>query len=149
MRTLATCAAFVVVAALLAACNPTLIAQSLPPPGRIARLDPIHGFWGTKAYRVEVSHGVAIAITCHDGGPCRNLAVRSDDPQIATARPASLAQLQPTAYLHQVAPATAFVIVGKAPGTTRIRLTSAGGHRDIYVTVVAPPEHAAPATAAR
>ena len=136
-------------AALVAGCNPTLIAHSVPPPGRAARLDPIDGFWTVKAYAVEVSQGVAIAITCHDGGPCRDLAVRSDDPEIATAKPASLATLEPTAHLRHVAPSTAFVIVGKAQGTTRMRLTSAGGHRDIFVTVVAPPHHAPPATAAR
>jgi hypothetical protein len=126
----------------LAACNPTLIAQTTPPPGRAARLDPIDGFWGTKAYRLELSQGVAIAVTCTKGRPCEKVTARAADPALVEVRDASLARLEPNnagVYAGHQATATALVIVGKAPGTTKIHLTSEQGSRDIYVTIVPPP----------
>ncbi|MBA3396595.1 MAG: hypothetical protein H0T89_28450 [Deltaproteobacteria bacterium] len=128
----------VVAASVLGACNPYLTAQSAAPPGRVARLDPVDGFWSIKSYKVELSVGVALAVTCAEGGPCHDLTVVSDDPAIATVRPASLGTLQPSGIASQ-ATASAVVIVGKAPGTTRLRLRSREGTRDIRVTIVAPP----------
>ena len=46
-------------------------------------------------------------------------------------------------------PASAVVIVGKTPGQTWLHLTSKGGHRDVLVTVVAPPDPAKSQTAAK
>ena len=89
-------AALLLAAALAAGCNPTLSAQSLAPPGRAARLDTIDGFWGIKGYRLELSKGVAIAVTCNHGGPCGKLRVSSDDPSIAEVHDASFGVLQPS-----------------------------------------------------
>jgi hypothetical protein len=124
-------------ALLLAACNPTLQQQSVAPPGRTARLDEVHGFWALKRYRLELSQGVALALTCQRGAPCEHMTVTSEDPAIAEVRPASLASLvAPSPYsIGANQPAAAFVIVGKAPGKTRVRVTAKEGHRDVVVTV--------------
>jgi hypothetical protein len=124
--------------ALAAACNPVLVAQSAAPPGRSARLDEVTGFWGIKSYRMELSQGVALALTCYRGGPCEQMSVVSDQPAIAEVRRASLGTLERSG-IHNQATAAAVVVVGKSPGTTRIRVRSKGGHRDIAVTVIPPP----------
>lgn len=130
--------------AFLAGCPPVLTAQSTAPPSRAARLDAIHGFWGIENYRLELSRGVAIAITCTDAKPCEKMRVTSDDPNIVEVRDASLGQLeqQGNAYASRVyerQTMSAMVAIGKSPGKTTIRVRSADGDRDIYVTVVAPP----------
>ncbi len=140
---------FAMVAAIasLAACDPHLYQRSVAPPGRSARLDEVTGFWGNiKYYRLEVSEGVALAMTCNLGAPCEKLEVTSDDPTIAEVRPASLAGLENVGYgtATQQLPSSAFVIVGKQPGTTRIRVSAKEGSREVRVSVIAPP---APATA--
>ncbi len=124
--------------ALAAGCNPVLVAQSAAPPGRSARLDEVRGFWGIKGYRMELSQGVALALTCYQGGPCEKMSVVSDDPAIAEVRRASLGTLERSGIYNQ-ATAAAVVVVGKSPGTTTIRVRSKEGHRDIAVTVVPPP----------
>jgi hypothetical protein len=141
--------AFLLVAALgaLAACNPTLTAQSPSPPGRSARLDPVTGFWGVKSYRLELSQGVAIAMTCDRGSPCEHMHVTSDDPAIAEVRPASLGLLQ--GYYGSQQTSAALVVVGKAPGTTTVRVRANEGSRVIAVRVVAAPQYGSAATAAR
>lgn len=136
-------AILVALAAAAAGCNPTLSAQSLAPPGRAARLDTIDGFWGIKGYKLELSRGVAIAVTCSHGGPCGKLRVTSDDPAIAEVHDASFGVLEPShggpyVYDNQTT-AAAFVVVGKAPGTTRLRVKTDDGGRTIAVTIVAPP----------
>lgn len=127
----------------LAACHPTLVAESPPPPGRIARLDDISGFWGVKGYRLALSQGVAFAVSCVHGGPCEQLVAASDDAAIADVRAASFSALRPLGFTGHQQPIAAVVIVGKAPGATTIRLRSKAGDRDIRVTVVAPPTIAA------
>lgn len=141
------------VLAIAAGCNPTLSAQSLAPPGRAARLDAIEGFWGVKSYRLELSRGIAIAVTCTHGGPCAKLHVTADDPAIAEVRDASFGVLQPSAG-PMYAPsnqttAAAFVVIGKAPGTTKLHVKTSDGSRTIKVTVAPPPGTAPQATAAR
>lgn len=139
------------VATLAAACNPTLYAQSVAPPGRQAKLESIDGFWGVKAYRVELSQGVALAITCHDGGPCQQMQVVSADPAIADVRRASLANMEPTSPYHRTVHqmnSSGFVLLGRSPGKTLVKLTSADGNRLVHVTVVAPPPSGAEATRA-
>jgi hypothetical protein len=130
---------YLLLALALAACNPYLTQQSVAPPGRAARLDEVNGFWGLKHYRVELSEGVALALTCNRGGPCEKTKVLSDDPAIAEVRPASLAALERVGFDGTQQPASAFVIVGKAPGTTKLRVTAKEGKREVIVTVVAPP----------
>jgi len=132
-----------------AGCLPTLAAQSAAPPGRAARLDEDVTFWGTKRYRLELSQGVALAISCHDGGPCEKLVATSDNPAIAEVRAASLTALQPAGYHGNQQSASAVVVVGKAPGTTTIHLRSKTGGRDVPVAVVAPPIATTTTAAAR
>lgn len=136
-----------VLLAALAACDPHLTAQSPSPPGRTARLDPITGFWGVKSYRLELSQGVAIAMTCERGDACEHMQVTSDDPAIAEVRPASLGVLQAGVFGAQTA--AALVVIGKAPGTTTVRVHARQGSRLVAVRVVAAPQYGAAATAAR
>jgi hypothetical protein len=124
--------------ALAAGCNPTLVAQSAAPPGRSARLEEIRGFWGIQSYRMELSQGVALAFTCYQAGPCEKLSVVSDNPGIAEVRRASLGTLERSGIYGQATSAAA-VVVGKSPGTARIKVRSKDGGRDIIVTVVPPP----------
>ena len=120
---------------LLVACNPYLSAQSVAPPGRAARLDEVTGFWGLKSYRLELSRGVAFALTCSYGGPCEHVHATSDDPAIAEVRPASLGVLERSSWTNQQQSA-ALVIVGKAPGRTHVRVISKEGSRVVAVNVV-------------
>jgi hypothetical protein len=142
IRALHRAAAMAVVGAALAAasgCLPTLVAESTAPPARSARLDADPGFWGVKRYRIEVSQGVALAVSCSAGGPCEKLTATSDNPAIAEVRAAALAALRPAGYSGNQQPASAVVIVGKTPGVTTIRLRSKDGGRDVPVTVIPPP----------
>ena len=123
----------------LAACDPHLYQQSVAPPGRSARLDEVRGFWGLKHYRLEVSRGVALAITCTQAGPCEKTKVTSEDPAIAEVRPASLSALEQLAFGPNQQPSSAFVVIGKAPGATRLHVSSKNGNRDVVVTVIAAP----------
>lgn len=132
----------------LAACDPHLIAQSPSPPGRSARLDPVTGFWGVKSYRLELSQGVAIAMTCERGDACEHMVVTSDDPAIAEVRPASLGVLQQGFYASQET-AAALVVIGKAPGVTTVRIRAKQGSRLVAVRVIAAPAQAPSMTAAR
>lgn len=124
----------------LAACDPHIYQQSVAPPGRSARLDEVTGFWGNiKHYRLEVSHGVALALTCNRGGPCEKMKVVSEDPAIAEVRAASLEALERVSYAGDQQPSAAFVVIGKAPGSTRLHVSAKEGSRDVLVTVIASP----------
>jgi hypothetical protein len=125
--------------AALAGCHPTLYAESPAPPGRAARLDAVSGFWGVTGYRLELSQGVAFAVSCTYGGPCEHLVATSDDRTIAEVRAASFATLRQAGFASAQLPVAAVVIVGKAPGATTIRLRSTSGDREVRVTVVPPP----------
>jgi hypothetical protein len=131
------CIATVVALAAGTGCLPSLVAESPPPPGRSARLDVDTSFWGTRHYRLELSQGVAVAIRCEYGGPCEKLAASSDNPAVADVRPAALSALWPAGLSGNRQPAAAFVVVGRAPGSTTIRVRSKDGGRDLPVTVVA------------
>lgn len=136
-------------AASLGGCGPTLTAQSPAPPGRSARLDEVNGFWGVKSYRMELSTGVALAVTCyHRGGPCKNPIVTSDDPAIAEVHSASLGTLEQSGIANQQT-SSAVVIVGKAPGTTKLHVHTNRGRREVAVTIIAPPVPSPPAAVAR
>jgi len=123
----------------LAACNPYLTQQSVAPPGRSARLDGVDGFWGLKYYRLELSEGVALALTCDHNGPCEKPNIISEDPAIAEVRLASLAALERINYTSGNTPSSAFVVVGKTPGTTKLHVKVGKRKRDVVVTVIAPP----------
>lgn len=133
-----------VVAAIVLAsgCKLTLSTQSAAPPGRTARLDVHNGFWGVHHYSMELSQGVALAMTCHEGGgPCKGMSVVSANPAIAEIHRASLSALEPSGYGVYSNPsnAAAVVVVGKAPGKTKIKVTSGESSRELEVTVVPPP----------
>lgn len=127
----------------LAACNPYLTQQSIAPPGRQARLDEVRGFWGLQHYRLKLSEGVALALTCDRNGPCENVKAVSANPAIAEVRPASLSKLEPIGITQQIqTPSAAFVIIGKSPGRTSVHLESREGARDVIVNVIASPSAA-------
>jgi hypothetical protein len=126
---------------LLAACDPYLYQQSVAPPGRSARLDEVTGFWGTiKSYRVELSRGVALAITCNHGSTCEHVRAVSDNPAIAEVRAGSLGVLEKQPFGPNAQPAAALVIVGKTAGTTHIHISASEGHRDVAITVIGSPD---------
>jgi hypothetical protein len=129
-------AALIVLA--LTACRPLLTAESPAPPGRAARLDEVTDFWGLDHYRLEMSSGVALALSCERGGPCEHLRVSSEDPAIAEIWQAALATLHPSGVANQASMAAA-VVIGKAPGRTRLHVRSDHDHggRWIDVSVVA------------
>jgi hypothetical protein len=137
----------------LSACNPNLYVESPQPPGRSARVDEVSNFWGLQYYRMELSTGVAIALTCSSGAPCEHMKVVSDDPSIAEIRLASLGVLKASPYNldHRQQTEAGLVVVGKAPGKTTLRVTAAQGHREVVVTVIPPPTAiaAAPVNSAR
>jgi hypothetical protein len=122
-------------------CNPYLTAQSLPPPGRAGSLEAVDGFWSIKYYKLELSAGTALALTCEQGGPCRMMRAVSRDPEVAQVIPASLARLETTGWAAN-RPAASFVVVGKRAGTTTIEVRAKEGKRRIEVTVLAPPSPA-------
>lgn len=125
----------------LAACNPYLTAQSPAPPGRSARLDEVKGFWGqVKSYRLELSRGAAIAITCRYGTPCEHIRAVSDNPAIAEVRPASLGVLEKHEWSSEAQTSSALVVVGKMPGTTHVHVSAKEGNRDIAVTIIGTPD---------
>ena len=140
--------AFSVIAVLISGCAPTLIAQSTPPAGRVARLDPVSGFWGLKSYRLEVSSGVAVALACYRGSPCEHMDVRSDSQNVEI-RKASIGTLERHAFTGDAQPTAGFVVIGKTPGVANLVVRGSGKTRLVAVTVVAPPAPSAPATVAR
>ena len=115
----------------LAACHPHLYAASVPPPGAVGSL---HSGNNTS----ELTEGTVLAFECVKyASPCRNAVAKSDDPEIAEVLPASLAQLW-LDYMGNagVVQQSEFVIIGKKPGTTVIRVQASQGHRALRVTVV-------------
>jgi hypothetical protein len=139
-------AALAIGATSVVACNPHLYAESAAPPGRTARLGEVNGAWDVKSYTLELSSGAAIAISCSRGGPCGHIHITSDAPGIAEVRTASLDVLRPSGFYGTSQPEAAFVVVGKAAGTTVIHVRSDDGPREVVVTVV--PQPAQPASAA-
>ena len=133
-------AALVPVLGVLAGCLPTLAAQTAAPPGRSARLDPVDGFWQPSSYRLELSAGIAIAVTCEHGSPCEHMKATSDNPAIVEVRPASLGVLE-RGWSGDAQTSAAMVVVGKSAGATTIRVHAKEGDRVIAVTVIPPPAH--------
>ena len=123
--------AAILAALALAACDPKLYQASVPPPGAIGRLHTDNGW-------AELTEGSALAFRCEHAGPCQRARAVSDDPEIADVRPAALARLEMAAWAG-FSQASTFVIIGKNPGVTRIRLRSADGDVSLKVTVLAAP----------
>ena len=128
---------------LLAACGPNFTAQSAPPPGRIARLDEVKDH-----YELDISAGVAIAITCYDSGPCKDVVVSTEDASIADVRGGAFGQLQRNEWNRFGTWTDAgIVVIGKSPGHTKIKVKTKDGDKTFRVNVVAPPLVGAPNTA--
>lgn len=113
---------------LATACDPTLEALTVPPPGARADLD-------TDNDRITLSRGAALAIACTDGGDlCDYMEVAVANPDIAGARVAYEDALEYT-YVGQ-RPVTSFVIFGKAVGNTSVTVESAAGDVTYEVRVI-------------
>jgi hypothetical protein len=125
----------------MSGCGPTLTAQSSPPPGRIAALDS-----NDDKYDLDISSGVAIAISCYDDGPCKNVVVSTEDESIAAVKGAAFGAIDKSQqpYPHNAVYSGTYahsgvVIIGKKPGNTKVKIKTSDGSRTINVTVVAPP----------
>ena len=127
----------------LVGCGPTLAAQSSPPPGRIASFEP-----NDDHYDLDLSQGVAIAISCYDDGPCKNVVVSTDDEAIVDVKGAAFGALEQNPYTYQTLTPAGVVLVGKHPGKTKVKVKTKDGSKTIHVTVIAPPRHGHRATAA-
>ena len=112
-------------------CGPTLTAQTSPPAGRTASFDENDGH-----YDLDISQGVAIAISCYNDGPCKDVVVATENESIADVKSASLIDT------------VSLVIVGKAPGVTRVKVRTSKGDKTINVKVLAPPASAGPSKVA-
>lgn len=126
--------------ALFAACGPSLYAQTAPPPGRTASLDENDGH-----YDLNLSQGVAIAISCIHDGPCKDVVVSTENEAIADVKGAAFGALEHATYGPQTYTSSGIVVIGKNPGKTKVRVKTAKGSKTINVTVLAPPaagEHA-------
>lgn len=138
------CVVTLVIALAGTGCAPSLTAQSAAPPGRTARLDEVNGTWSVQSYRLELSSGIAIALTCYAFSPCEKLVATSDDPKVAEVRAGSLGALERPSQSS-----AGMVIIGKAAGTTTVHVRSKAGTREIAVTIVPAPEASAQATIAK
>ena len=125
----------------LVGCGPTLAVHSSPPPGRIASFAA-----NDDHYDVDLSQGVAIAITCHDGGPCKNVVVSTTDASIVDVKGAAFGALERDPYRGAFTPA-GVVLVGKSPGRAKVKVKTSDGSKTIHVTVLAPPASGAHSTA--
>ena len=147
MNRLLACMWTAIVVALIfwaSACGPSLYSQSAPPPGRTAAFDDRDGH-----YDLDISQGVAIAISCDDSGPCRDVVVATEDAAIADVKGASFGNLERNAYTMRTLTPAGIVIIGKSPGKTRVKVKTKGGDKTIHVHVLAPPLVGAPSKVAR
>jgi hypothetical protein len=118
---------------LAAGCHPKLYAASVPPPGAV-------GVLHTKGEWAKLTEGTVLAFTCEKwGGACIDARATSDDPAIAEVKPAAVARLHPLLTQGSQIQQSTFVIVGKRPGKTRIRVHARQGHKTLDVTVLAAP----------
>src|SRR5688572_29819077 len=130
--------------ALVGACGPTLTAQSSPPPGRTAALEEIDDH-----YDLAISQGVAIAISCYHNGPCKDVVIATENASIADVKGAAFGILERHPYNPRATSTPAgVVIVGKAPGKTKVKLKTSDGSKTINVVVLAQPTQGAPAVRA-
>lgn len=124
-------------------CGPSLYAQSAPPPGRTAYLEE-----NDDHYDLELSQGVAIAVSCVHDGPCKDVVVSTADAAIADVKGAAFGTLERNPYTLVAAAPAGIVIIGKQPGKTKVQVKTAKGQRTIHVHVLPPPAVGEPATRA-
>lgn len=124
-------------------CGPILSAQSLPPPGRTAALQENDGH-----YDLELSQGVAIAVTCYHDGACQNVVVSTEDEHVADVKGASVgantlgagvAAVDRPTLRYSTATTSGFVIIGKNPGKTKVKVKTSKGDKTIRVNIIPPP----------
>ena len=127
----------------LVGCGPYLYARTAPPPGRTAAFDEDDG-----KYYLSVSQGVAIAINCVDGGPCKNVVVSTENESIADVKGAASGSMEYAPYSSVGAVPSTVVIIGKNPGKTIVKVKTSDGSKTIIVTVVPPPATGQPAVVA-
>ncbi len=127
---------------LAAGCGPTFTAQSAPPPGRIAALDENGGH-----YDLDISSGVAIAISCYDNGPCKQVVISTEDESIAAVKGAAFGAIERQPYVYGTATPAGVVIIGKAPGRTKVKIKTSEGSKTIHVTVLPQPAQGSHSTA--
>jgi hypothetical protein len=122
-------AATIALSALATGCETRLNALTSPPPGAV-------GVYDDSEQRVELSPGVALAISCvHTSGPCSGLQVEVDDPAIAGARVAFVDDLSYSGEAQGEVPTAAFVVYATRPGTTVLRLRGDGVSEELEVVV--------------
>ena len=146
MNRLLACMWTVIAVALLfwaSGCGPVLSSQSVPPPGRIASFDSNDGH-----YDLDITQGVAIAISCDHDGPCKDVVVMTADASIADVRGASVTSTERDPHMLRMLTPASIVIVGKAPGKTRVKVKTKKGSKTIHVHVLAPPLASAPSKVA-
>ena len=110
-------------------CGPRFHAMTTPPPGRSADLTEDRRFWGGWDYDVRVTEGTVLAVGCD----CARLSVTTDDARIATIMKAHSTSKDP--MTQRDARVASFVIVGVAPGKTRVHIKGSNGTKTIPVVV--------------
>jgi len=124
-------------------CGPVLTAQSLPPPGRTAALQENDGH-----YDLVLSQGVAIAVTCYNDGACQDVVVATEDEHIADVKGASIGAnalaagvgaVDRPALRYSTTTTSGFVIIGKNPGKTKVKVKTSKGDKTIRVNILPPP----------
>lgn len=112
---------FLFLALAASGCETTLLPMTDAPPAKIAEIDEAYG-------RIEISAGVAMAFECrYDGSPCQDATAVMVDPNIADVYPTAFAASDPNAQV--------FLIIGRKPGTTSLRVAGYYGNASYTVTV--------------
>ena len=116
--------------ALMTGCDDHFYALTVPPPTKLAELDDVD-------CEIVVSKGVALAFECTSpSGPCENARISSADEATVEVREAYVDSLDNEANGRSYSrPRSAFVVVGKAPGRTRVTVRSANDTTDFEVQV--------------
>jgi hypothetical protein len=128
----------------LAACDghPTITPRTTAPPGATAEYFESRA---TDGRTIRITSGLAFALECLDqkGKPCGFDGSKMQDEEIATVRKAYADLDQQLVYDHNKAQSsyrnrTVFVVIGKKVGTTKLKLVTGYGDKDINIEVVAP-----------
>lgn len=126
----------------LAGCGPHYEALTVPPPFVEAELcDGSDTCGGERT--IKLTKGIALAIECKtaNGTPCNNVTATPVDGEVATVFEGYLDTLSPATYYGSsgttgARPRSVFVVVGRAAGTTSLRVQSDEGDNAFAVTIV-------------
>lgn len=126
-----------VLAALTASgCTPSLYAVTPAPPTRVAELRTEVPVFSKNKHHAKLSVGVALGFNCVHGRPCTDMRTTIANPGIVKILPAHLAGLERDAFTRDSTPHSTLVMVGLAPGKTKVRLDTKQGNTIIHVTVL-------------